>query len=457
MENFNEEKIPHSLTLEQAVLAVVMADPVGWDEVSDILEENDLFSAPHRIIFRAIKSLYTKNKPVDAFLVAEWLKLNGLHEKAGGDEMLSRVIMDCPTTTDNVKHHAERIREFSIERKLLAVTEKIKTGILVKEGKTTLEILESAESDILSIANKNSSFGAGVELFGAKELFADALNRMDIASRLDDGELIGINTGLKKVNEYTDGFQKQDLIYIGARPSMGKTTLALNFSESALFGQDLPVVIFSMESPKHQMTQRLMASRANVSYQKVIRGKFENNEFNRVNSAMADIKKRKLIMCDRGGLSPNEMRTALKTVVREHGGVGFIMADYVQKMKLKGNHKLNRNDELSEISGDLKRIAMEFNCPFICLSQLSKACETRPDKRPMMSDLRDCGSLEADADAVIMLYREERYYPLKVESKGIAELIFCKNRNGQVGTVYTRFDGATFRFSDIQHGDYDEE
>jgi replicative DNA helicase len=151
------------------------------------------------------------------------------------------------------------------------------------------------------------------------------------------------------------------------------------------------------------------------------------------------------------------MRTALKTVVREHGGVGFIMADYVQKMKLKGNHKLNRNDELSEISGDLKRIAMEFNCPFLCLSQLSKACESRPDKRPMMSDLRDCGSLEADADAVIMLYREERYYPLKVESKGIAELIFCKNRNGQVGTVFTRFDGATFRFSDIQHSDYDEE
>ena len=239
---------------------------------------------------------------------------------------------------------------------------------------------------------------------------------------------------------------------------MGKTTLALNFAEAALFDQDLPVVIFSMESPKHQITQRLMASRANVAYQKVIRGKFESSEFNRVSQAMTDIKKRKLILCDRGGLSPSEMRTALKTVVREHGGVGFIMADYVQKMKLKGSHKLNRNDELSEISGDLKRIAMDFNCPFICLSQLSKACESRPDKRPMMSDLRDCGSLEADADAVIMLYREERYYPLKIESKGIAELIFCKNRNGQVGTVFTRFDGATFRFSDShQQGEYGDE
>lgn len=456
MEDFNEEKIPHSLSAEQAVLAGVMAEAEYWDEISDYLHENDLFSAPHRIIYKAVKSLYSNNKPCDMILVSEWLKSNGLLEKAGGVEYLGRILRDCPATACNVMVHATLIKEFSIERKLLAVTEKIRNGILIKEGKTTLEILESAESDILEISTNKSTFGSGVELFGAKELFTDALNRMGIAASLGEGELIGVNTGLKKVNEYTDGFQKQDLIYIGARPSMGKTTLALNFSESALFDQDLPVVIFSMESPKHQITQRLMASRANVSYQKIVRGKFENNEFNRVNLAMTEIKSRKLILCDRGGLSPSEMRTALKTVVREHGGVGFIMADYVQKMKLKGNHKLNRNDELSEISGDLKRIAMEFNCPFLCLSQLSKACESRPDKRPMMSDLRDCGSLEADADAVIMLYREERYYPLKVESKGIAELIFCKNRNGQVGTVFTRFDGATFRFSDLQQN-YDED
>ena len=174
-----------------------------------------------------------------------------------------------------------------------------------------------------------------------------------------------------------------------------------------------------------------------------------------INKALSEIKGRKFVICDKGSLSPSDMRSVLRRVEREHGGVGFIMADYVQKMKLKGNHKLNRNDELTDISGELKNIAKDYNCPFIVLAQLSKECERRPDKRPMMSDLRDCGGLEQDADSIIMLYRNEVYHEGK--DAGLAELIFRKNRNGQTGTIRTAFDGATFRFSDLQHGDYDEE
>jgi replicative DNA helicase len=453
MEDFDQEKIPHSLSLEQSVLAGAMFDGTGYDEISDILGEDDFFSIRHRLIFRAIKTMHTNNQPVDAELVHEWLSLNGLDEKSGGTEYLGQILRDCPMTTCNLRVYATKIREFSIERKLLAVTEKIKDGILVKKGKSTLEILEAAEADIHAISCHKTTVGNAIPSHDAKAVFNDIFNRMDEALKRREGELSGIDTGIEAVNKFTDGLQKQDLIFIGARPSMGKTTLGMNFVEAALFAQDLPVVVFSMESPKHQIGQRLLSARARVVMSSIVSGRFNDGEFNRVNDAINEIKKRKIVICDKGGLSPSDMRAVLRKVEREHGGIGLIMADYVQKMKLKGDHKKNRNDELTEISGELKQIAMDYNCPFLCLAQLSKECERRPDKRPMMSDLRDCGGLEQDADTIIMLYRSDVYNPKKAEHKGVAELIFRKNRNGQTGTVLTIFEGATFRFRNVGYGD----
>lgn len=455
MSGFEEEKIPHSLTLEQSVLTGAMFDGTGWDEISDILAEDDFFSAPHRYIFRAIKTMYGTNQAVDAELVHQWLLLNNLSEKAGGIEYMGRLLRDSPMTTCNLRVYGTKVREFSIERKLLAVTEKIKDGILNKTGQTTAEILDSAESEIMAISSHKSGVGSEIPIHDGLAVFNEVFDRMSTALDRKEGELSGVDSGIKEVNVYTDGFQKQDLIFIGARPSMGKTTLGMNFAEAALFAQDLPVVVFSMESPKYQIGQRLLAARSSVPMSKIVRGVFVGNEFSRINKALSEIKVRKFIICDKGSLSPSDMRSVLRRVEREHGGVGFIMADYVQKMKLKGNHKLNRNDELTDISGELKNIAKDYNCPFIVLAQLSKECERRPDKRPMMSDLRDCGGLEQDADSIIMLYRNEVYHEGK--DAGLAELIFRKNRNGQTGTIRTAFDGATFRFSDLQHSDYDEE
>lgn len=286
---------------------------------------------------------------------------------------------------------------------------------------------------------------------------ADVLDAIEVARNRVDGQMSGIDTGLFELNKYTDGFQRGDLIFIGARPSMGKTTLALNFAEAAFTYQQLPVVIFSMESPTVQITQRIIAAKSNVSLSKILKGEFDTYEFSRVSKAIEELKRANFIIADKGQLSPSDMRQLLRRVAREHGGIGMVIADYVQLMRVAGNHKRNRNDELTEISGDLKQIAKEFNCPFICLSQLSKDCEKRPDKRPMMSDLRDCGGLEQDADMIIMIYRNEVYFPNDEKTKGIADLIIRKNRNGQTGFISTMFRGSTFKFSNFDYQAFQDE
>jgi len=442
------ENIPKSLTLEQAVLVGSWYD--GWDEIRDILSESDFSTHRHQLIFRATKSLFDQNKPVDVLLVADWLKNNALINDAGGEDYLGWLLSNTlHDQKSNIRSYATRIREFAIERELLAVTESIKESILDKKGMSTLDILEGAESKIMAIANHKAGIGNDIELTETKELLDDVFNKMASAMDRKDGELSGVKTGIDEVDEYTDGFQKQDLIFIGARPSMGKTTLGMNFAEAALFNQNLPVVVFSMESPKYQIGQRLLSAHSKVPMGKIKSGVFEGSEFSRVQASIKELKARKLIIADKGGLSPSDMRSVLRKIEREHGGVGFILADYVQKMKLKGDHKKNRNEELTDISGDLKEIAKDYDCPFVVLAQLSKECERRPNKRPMMSDLRDCGGLEQDADVIIMVYRDEVYFPQKAETQGLAELIFCKNRNGKTGTVPTRFSGDTFRFSTI--------
>ena len=451
-----QPRIPHSLSLEQAVISGLMADADGWDIISHVLSDEDFYSPRHRTIFGAIRTLYCANKPVDVLLVAEWLENNDKLNKAGGKEYLGQILCDSPATTANIEIYAGRVREFSVERQLLAAADSIKENIMDGNGKSTIELLEEAEKQILAISNHKSGIGQEIETKTCVPLFDDVFRRMDEAMNRKEGELSGVKTGLIGVDKFTDGFQKKQLIFIGARPSMGKTTLGMNFVESAMFCQKLPVVVFSMESPSHEIGQRLLSSMTKVPMARLIRAQLDDREFANVTATTTRLKNQKLIICDKGQLSPSDMRSVLRRIVREHGGIGLIMADYVQKMKLKGNHKKNRNEELCEISADLKEIAKEFDCPFIALAQLSKLCESRPDKRPMMSDLRDCGGFEQDADVVIMLYRDE-VYKKTTDNAGLAELIFRKNRNGAADTVITRFNGSIFRFSDNYQGYGDEE
>lgn len=450
-EQFDEEKIPHSITSEQSVIYAAAESIDSWELVKSKLSEDDFYSPHHRKMFSFIKKFRDKKIDFDFSLFCELLEKYNFLEFVGGNEYLEHLAINCCITT-NIENYSDFIRNCSIERKLLQAVNKTKNKIVIKDGTTTSDILAELESELIAI-NYQKNSADGLQAYGSLDLMNDFIDKLKLSLETR-GQLSGIDTGIKELNKVTDGFQKCDLIYLGARPSMGKTTLGMNFVESALFAQELPVVVFSMESPKHQIVQRLISSMSGVPLNKIIKADYTEYENNLVSNAVLKIKKRKLIICDKGALSPSDMRTILRQVIREHGGVGLIMADYVQKMELKGfSKKNNRNEELSIVSADLKEIAKQFNCPFVCLAQLSKDCEKRPNKRPMMSDLRDCGGLEQDADMVIMLYRNSVYFPNDVESKGLAELIITKNRNGQTGTIVTRFNAPIFRFENMPSED----
>lgn len=448
---FDEEKIPHNLTNEQTIIVAACNDKEHWFLISQSINEDDFYSAKHRKIFAVIKRLYDKKIDIDFEFLCQFLNDNNLAESVGGNDYLLFMLKNsiCISSEHNLKIYIDAMRSSSIERKLLKAVNEARGKILVKDGTTTNEILAKLENGIMAISHQKN-IDDGLMAFDSSQLMKEFIDKQGQAMTLEDGQLTGIDTGLSALNEATDGFQACDLIYVGARPSMGKTTLGMNFVKEALFKQELPVVVFSMESPRYQIFQRLIASMSDVFYSKIKKADYSELDSVRVNNAIARIKNRKLIICDKGGLSPSDMRTILRQVQREHGGIGLIMADYVQKMQLKAfANDANRNNELSIISADLKEIAKEYKCPFVCLAQLSKACEQRPNKRPLMSDLRDCGGLEQDADVVIMLYRNEVYYPKDAESKGLAELIVCKNRNGATGTIMTRFNGPVFRFENM--------
>jgi len=449
---FDEEKIPHNLTNEQTIIVAACNDKEHWFLISQSINEDDFYSAKHRKMFAVIKRLYDKKIDIDFEFLCQFLNDNNLAESVGGNDYLLFMLKNsiCISSEHNLKIYIDAMRSSSIERKLLKAVNETRENILVKDGTTTNEILAKLEAGIMTISSQKN-IDDGLTAFDSNQLMREFMQKQGEAMSLEDGELTGLDTGLVGLNDATDGFQACDLIYIGARPSMGKTTLGMNFVKEALFKQDLPVVVFSMESPKHQIYQRLVSSISNIHYSKIKKGKYDTDyEAYQVTNAVGLLKHKKLIICDKGGLSPSDMRTILRQVQREHGGIGLIMADYVQKMQLKAfANDANRNNELSIISADLKEIAKEYKCPFVCLAQLSKACEQRPNKRPMMSDLRDCGGLEQDADMVIMLYRNEVYFPLDAESKGLAELIVCKNRNGATGSIAARFNGPVFRFENM--------
>lgn len=451
-EQFDEEKMPSALKEEQTIIFAICESVDCWDLVSTKLSEDDFYSQYHRKMFELIKKLYAKKIKLDFEFFVEYLKKNNFESSVGGEEYLSFLLANCYFTDTNLMTYVNLVRDYSVERKLLQATNKAKSKILVKDGTSTSDILATLESDIMVISHQKSA-DDGLEAVGSNDLLNDFTDKMQQALARGEG-LSGVDTGLTYLNKYTDGFQRCDLIFIGARPSMGKTTLGMNFVQSALFAQDLPVVVFSMESPSYQIVQRLISTMSGVPLYKIVRVNYDEYEGEKITHAAMQIRGRKLIICDKGQLSPADMRTILRKVVREHGGVGLIMADYVQKMGLKSvDKKSSRNEELSIISTDLKEMAKDYKCPFICLSQLSKECDKRPNKRPMMSDLRDCGGLEQDADMIIMLYRNEVYFPKDVESKGLAELIVTKNRNGQTGTIVTRFNAPIFRFENVSGED----
>jgi replicative DNA helicase len=442
------KKPPYSLTIEQAVIASIMSTPDAWDEVSHIIGKDDFYSPRHRTIYATVARMYGAGKPVDPLTVLDALRAYNLEDMSGGENYLGEVLKNSPSSSVNAAAYAKRIREYSIQRSLLAAAENIME--LVQEGgHDTEHMLQTAEKAILGIIDG----GAGQDTLPSvegREMALQAAERIEKAGDRKPGELSGLPSGITRLDEMTDGFQPGDLIIIAARPSMGKTTLAMNFCQNNIKPDDFPIVIFSMEQPQAQLVDRLVSSMSGIPYQVMKRGQMDDSHWPRVSVALADIGRSNLIICDKGGLTPEKMAAFLRRVKRERGGVRMIMADYLQKMHAAG-YGDNRNREIGACSGSAKEFAKEYACPFLMLSQLSKRVEQRPNKRPMMSDLRDSGEIEQDADMVIMPYRDEVYNPDSTD-KGTAELIVTKSRNGEIGVVKTAFRGDIFRFSNLAYG-----
>ena len=442
------KKPPYSLSIEQAVIASIMSEPEAWDEVSHLLAKEDFYSPRHRAIFETVGRMYRAGKPVDPLTVLDALRSYNLLDRSGGEDYLSDIIRNSPASSVNAAAYAGRIREYSIQRSLLVAAENI-MEMIQEGGKDTEHMLQTAEKAILGIIDGGAGQDA-LPCVTGREMALQAAVRIEKAGDRKPGDLSGLPSGINRLDEMTDGFQPGDLVIIAARPSMGKTTLAMNFCQHNMREGDLPIVVFSMEQPEAQLTDRLVSSVSGVSYSSMKRGQLDDMCWPKISNALRRIGTSNLIICDKGGLTPEKMSAFLRRVKREHGGIRMIMADYLQKMHANGFGD-NRNREIGACSSAAKEFAKEYRCPFLMLSQLSKRVEMRPNKRPMMSDLRDSGEIEQDADMVIMPYRDEVYNP-DSQDKGTAELIITKSRNGEIGVVRTMFDGGCFRFKNIEGG-----
>lgn len=431
---------PHSLEAEQSVLGGLMLDNTAWDQIADLVNEEDFYRRDHRLIFRAIRELASHAQPYDVITLSEWLKnLNEL-DNAGGLAYLGTLAKDTPSAA-NIKAYASIVRERSVLRQLIRIGTEISNSAFNPEGRESTELLDDAERRVFEIAEQGSH---GKRSFAPiKHLVAKAMERIDLLFQ-QEGALTGVPTGFNDLDDMTSGLQAADLVIVAGRPSMGKTSFAMNIAEHAAIKTKLPVAIFSMEMPAEQLAMRMMSSLGRIDQHKVRTGKLDDDDWPRLTSAVGILAEASMFIDDTPALSPTELRARARRLKREHG-LGLIVIDYLQLMQVTGN-KENRTNEISEISRSLKGLAKELNVPVIALSQLNRNLEQRPNKRPVMSDLRESGGIEQDADLIVFIYRDEVYNEDSPD-KGSAEIIIAKQRNGPIGTTrltflaqYTRFE-----------------
>jgi replicative DNA helicase len=430
---------PHSIEAEQAVIGGLLLVPESWDRVADRLVERDFYRRDHQMIFRAIGELQNKNMPPDAVTLGEWFETQGIAELVGG----SRYILELANTTPsaaNIIAYADIVREKSVLRQLIDAGTEITGSAFQPEGRSTQEILEKAEQAVFHIAEAGARGRQGfVPMRSAvKEAFQQLQQRYETR-----GSVTGMPTGFTDFDEMTAGLQPSDLIILAARPSMGKTALALNMAEYAALKTKKAVAVFSMEMSASQLAFRLISSLGRINQQHLRTGDLQDEEWPRVTSAITLLSEAKIFIDDTPALSPVELRSRARRLKREHD-LGLIVIDYLQLMSVPGNSE-NRATEISEISRGLKALAKELNVPVIALSQLNRSLEQRADKRPMMSDLRESGAIEQDADVIVFIYRDD-YYNKESPDKGLAEIIIGKQRNGPTGSVKLTFLGQYTKF-----------
>jgi replicative DNA helicase len=438
---------PHSIQAEHSVLGGLMLDNGAWDQVADRITEEDFYRRDHRLIFHAISDLADKNSPFDIVTLSEWLEQNQQLEAAGGLATLGMLARNTPSAA-NIRAYADIVREHSILRQLIRVGTDIANSAYVTEGRNSAEILDAAEQRVFQIADQGSRGRRG--FVNIRTLLSAAVDRIDRLFQ-QDNPITGVPTGFSDVDEMTAGLQPSDLIIVAGRPSMGKTTFAMNFAENAAIRHKLPVGIFSMEMPGEQLAMRMMSSLGRIDQHKIRTGKLDDDDWPRLTSAVSLLDEAPLFIDDSPALTPTELRARARRIKREHD-LGLIVIDYLQLMQVPGTRE-NRATEISEISRSLKALAKELHVPVVALSQLNRSLEQRPNKRPVMSDLRESGAIEQDADVIVFIYRDE-VYDEDSPDKGTAEIIIAKQRNGPIGMRRLTFLGKYTRFENFAVDSY---
>ena len=438
---------PHSTEAEQAVLGGIMLSNQHWDGIAERVIAEDFYTFAHKAIFQTMEELMRNQSPIDLITLDQALKAKGISDSVGGFAYLADLSNNTPNAI-NILAYAEIVREKAILRELIAVGNRIAENSYSPKGKDIKMVLDEAEREVFAIAEKRSSSTEGPQ--NVLSVLESTIARIETLGKLENHNgVTGVTTGFVELDKKTAGLQPSDLIIVAARPSMGKTTFAMNLCENAAMASDKPVLVFSLEIPAEQIMMRMIASLARVDQTKIRTGQnLEEAEWSKIASVFGMFKqKNNLYIDDSSGLTPTELRSRARRVYRENGGLSMIMVDYLQLMRAPAFSD-NRTLEIAEISRSLKALAKELEVPVIALSQLNRTLEQRADKRPVNSDLRESGSIEQDADLIMFIYRDEVYNE-NSEDKGVAEIIIGKQRNGPIGRVRLAFNGQFSRFDNL--------
>jgi len=433
---------PHSIEAEQSVLGGLLMDNQAWDKIADIITDEDFYRHDHRLIYSHICKLVEHNKPADVVTVAESLESTAELQNVGGLAYIGSIVQSTPTAA-NVKRYAEIVRERSIMRSLAQVGIHITESAFSPAGRTAADLLDEAESRVFEIAEEGARGKQG--FVDIQPLLKEVVERIELLySRDNPSEVTGIASGFHDLDQKTSGFQPGDLIIVAGRPSMGKTAFSLNIAEHVALELNKPVAVFSMEMGGAQLAMRMLGSVGRLDQHKVRTGRLDDDDWPKLTHALGKLNDAPVYIDESAALSALEVRARARRLYRQHNGLGLIVVDYLQLMSSSSPGE-NRATEISEISRALKSLAKELKVPVIALSQLNRSLEQRPNKRPVMSDLRESGAIEQDADVILFIYRDEVYNP-ETQDKGIAEIIIGKQRNGPIGKVNLTFLGEYTRF-----------
>ncbi|MDN0073487.1 replicative DNA helicase [Crenobacter sp. SG2303] len=440
---------PHSIEAEQSVLGGLMLENQAWDKIADVVSEGDFYRHDHRLIYRSIARLVEQARPADVVTVSEHLDQNGELGNIGGLAYLATLAQNTPSAA-NIRRYAEIVRERSVMRQLAQVGTEISESAYNPQGRDAAQLLDEAENKVFQIAESTAKSKQGfLEMPG---LLKEVVDRIDMLySRDNPDEVTGVPTGFTDLDAKTSGMQPGDLIIVAGRPSMGKTAFSMNIAEHVAVEAGLPVAVFSMEMGGAQLVMRMLGSVGMLDQHVLRTGRLQDEDWSKLTTAIGKLSEAPMYIDETPALTALELRARARRLARQFGGkLGLIVIDYMQLMSGSGRSD-NRASELGEISRGLKGLAKELQVPVIALSQLSRSVEQRPDKRPMMSDLRESGAIEQDADLIIFMYRDEYYNRDNPDNKGLAEAIIGKHRNGPTGRVNLTFIGQYAKFGNAAH------